>query len=203
MPKYLVISLIPIHRFLARIKGFATWITSSLYGVPKTEAQLEAWFERAFNCEEGIAAATYGRDVFGNMAPRGDGEPIYHYQTYAMFCRDEPGAEARLCDAIYRDFLNFAHRGITLVWRRMPRVEHEVVSEFGPCLCHKEDVQDGFFKLPKDAAFNSLMDTWHSWKVDTPLCRIRMRLNLEMVPPELLKSPTSFTIDGYPTPHLV
>lgn len=209
MPKYLFISLLPLHKLMATIKGL--WAKLRGWGfsyadrfvkVPGTERELEAWFDRAFHCEEGPPAAGYNRNEWGELLWTGGGNNPNIYELHTFSCLSELGAEARLCQAIYDVFEPFAYQGLKLVWRRLPRTEHEVVRHYGPELGAIEAEQDGLWKPGPTDVLHEFAGTYHAGAQDINTARIRLRLFIEGLQPEVTHSLPSYTDYIKPAPFL-
>jgi len=191
---YLYISLVPLKRLWGVLRGAVHCMIA--WREPKTERELEDWFYSAFECEEGRAAAYYERPVLGRF---GEGIKVrrFSYTTFAYMALSTPWAEGELVSTMYRDFLPLAYKGYKLVWRRLPRIESEVLSSYGPELLSREAWEDDV-PPPGTAVQHAVNGTWHAWRVQRPVTRLRMRLCIENVDTTDLGSVTR---EGYPTPY--
>jgi len=209
VPKYLFISLLPLHQFMATIKGLRAKLRSwgwsyadRFVKVPSTERELEAWFDRAFWCEEGPAAVGYNRNEWGEMAWIGGGRNPNVYELHTFSCISSLGAEARLCQSIYDVFEPLAYKGLRLVWRRLPRIEYEVVRHYGPEIGNQEDAQDGLWKPGPGDVLHEFAGTYHAGAQDINTARIRLRLFIEGVMPETTQGLPSYYNHVGPSPFL-
>lgn len=203
LPKYIFISLIPLHIALYTLKGWWAMLRGACsmvvdHKVPSTEEELEAWFHRAFWCEEGPCRASYERNEWGDLSCEGSRITKHYFELYAFMSVDTPGAEARLCQAMYEDFERFGYMGYKLVWRRLPRIEREVIATYGPEMGHQDLVDDASWQPGPDLVYNEFMRTYHAGVAKTPVIRLRMRLCIEDLPLSL-----STTLRSHATPGAI
>jgi hypothetical protein len=124
----------------------------------------------------------------------------FPYVIYGVATKDAVNPEEALVKAIYEAFYPISQLTInlTLVWRRTPKFEQEVVPVFGKTYATFEDVQDNIVKLPLPIDAVEDFET-RSWRQMFGT-ELRSKLTMRLVIPALNWCPQHipFESDGMP-----